>query len=180
MSTSIAGVPVPTILASPNPTASCRADALAARLEHGAADLAALAATLTHAEWEMRLPGDGRTIGVVVHHVASMYPIEIEFAQRVAAGTPVTDLTWETIHRINAEHARDHAGVTIEEATAALWRNSAAAAAAIRALTDQQLDRAAPISLYENAPLTCQFALEDHAVRHALHHLATILRALNR
>ena len=37
---------------------------------------------------------------------------------------------------------------------------------------------AAPISLYGNAPLTCQFVLEDHAVRHSYHHLARIRAAL--
>ncbi len=37
-------------------------------------------------------------------------------------------------------------------------------AAAIRARSDAQLDQAAPVSLNSDAPLTCQFMLEDHAV----------------
>jgi hypothetical protein len=52
-----------------------RAQALADRLEQGARALAALAGSLTDAEWQTRLPGDGRKIGVVVHHVASVYPV---------------------------------------------------------------------------------------------------------
>jgi hypothetical protein len=56
----------------------------------------------------------------------------------------------------------------------------AAAAAAIRALSDEELDRAAPVSLYSDAPLTCQFVLEDHAVRHSYHHVAGIRAALKR
>jgi hypothetical protein len=59
-------------------------------------------------------------------------------------------------------------------------RNSVAAAAAIRALSDEQLDQAAPVSLNSDAPLTCQFFLEDHAVRHSYHHLARIRRALKK
>ncbi|HEX7940612.1 MAG TPA: hypothetical protein VF488_02340, partial [Gemmatimonadaceae bacterium] len=59
-----------------------------------------------------------------------------------------------------------------------LRRNSTAAAAAIRALGDEELDLAAPVSLNADAPLTCQFMLEDHAVRHSYHHLAIIRRAL--
>ena len=51
-------------------------------------------------------------------------------------------------------------------------------AAAIRALSDQELDRAAPASLYADAPVTCQFMLEDHAVRHTYHHLAKLREAL--
>ena len=64
--------------------------------------------------------------------------------------------------------------VTKADALDLLRRNSAAAAAAIRALDDEALDRAATVSLYADAPLTCQFVLEDHAVRHSYHHLARI------
>jgi hypothetical protein len=68
--------------------------------------------------------------------------------------------------------------VTKEEALDFLRKNSQKAAAAIRALTDEELDRAAPVSLNSDAPLTCQFFLEDHAVRHSYHHLAAIRNAL--
>jgi hypothetical protein len=157
---------------------STRANALAERLEQGARALASFARTLTDAEWNSRVPGDGRKIGVVVHHVASMYPIEIELAQTLAAGQPVVGVTWDVVHGINATHAREHDGVTREEALELLRRNSAAAAAALRALDDETLDRAAPVSLNADAPLTCQFFLEDHAVRHSYHHLAKIRTAV--
>jgi hypothetical protein len=52
------------------------------------------------------------------------------------------------------------------------------AAAAIRGFSDEELDRAASVSLNADAPLTCQFMLEDHAVRHSYHHLAAIRTAL--
>ena len=70
------------------------------------------------------------------------------------------------------------AAVTKEEAIQALRTNSAAAADAIRALSDEQLALAAPASLYSDAPVTCQFVLEDHAVRHSYHHLARLKRTV--
>jgi DinB superfamily len=155
-----------------------RANALADRLEQGARELAAFALTLTEAEWRTRIPGDNRKIGVVVHHVAYMYPIEIQVAQTVAGGQPVVGLSWDDVHAINAAHARENDAVTREEALELLRRNSAEAAAAIRALDDAALDRAAPVSLNADAPLTCQFVLEDHAVRHSFHHLAKIKGAV--
>jgi hypothetical protein len=79
---------------------------------------------------------------------------------------------------MNAAHAREQASVTREAALDLLARNSKAAATAIRGLTDEQLDRAAPVSLNADAPLTCQFFLEDHPVRHSYHHLAAIRAAL--
>jgi hypothetical protein len=157
---------------------SKRSNALAERLEAGARALADLASTLTDVEWEASGPKDRRKIGVLVHHVASMYPIEIELAQLLAQGKPITGVAWENVHVINAGHARDNANVTKEEALDLLARNSAAAAAAIRAMSDEELDRAAPISLNADAPLTTQFMLEDHAVRHAYHHLAAIRATL--
>jgi len=157
---------------------STRANALAERLEQGARALAATASVLTETQWKTRIPGDGRTIGVVVHHVASMYPLEIQLAQGLAAGKPITDVTWDVVHDLNARHARESGTVTKEAALDLLRLNSAAAAAAIRALRDEELDRAAAVSLNADAPLTCQFFLEDHPVRHSYHHLARIRAAL--
>ena len=157
-----------------------RSEALASRLEAGSAALAAFAATLSETEWETRVPKDGRKIGVVVHHVASVYPIEIHLASLLAAGQPITAVTWDAVAAMNRDHAKDYDGITKEAALSLLATNSAAAAAAIRALSDEQLDRSAPVSLNGDAPLTCQFMLEDHAVRHSYHHLAAIRAALAR
>lgn len=157
-----------------------RAHALADRLERGAEALAAFASSLSDAEWKTQLPNDGRTIGVVVHHVATVYPVEIGLAQALADGHAITGVTWDVIHEMNASHAREHAGVTKEETLALLRETSAAAVHAVRALRDEQLDRAAAVSLYADAPLTCQFMLEDHAVRHSYHHLAALQTAVGR
>jgi len=157
---------------------SPRANALADRLELGAHALAAVATALTEAEWQTPIPGDGRKVGVVVHHVATMYPLEIQLAQALAGGKPVAGVTWDDVHEMNARHATENDAVTKEAALDLLRRNSAAAAAAIRALTDAELDRAAAVSLNADAPLSCQFMLEDHAVRHSYHHLARIRAAV--
>jgi hypothetical protein len=104
--------------------------------------------------------------------------VEIQLASTIAKGTPVTGLTMDDIHAMNAQHAIDHAAVTKQAALDLLRANSAAAAAAIRALSDEQLTQAATVSLYADAPLTCQFVLEDHAVRHSYHHLAKLRQAV--
>jgi DinB family protein len=172
---------VSTESAAATAAASECAEALATRLEQGARALAEFAGTLTDAEW--RTPfgtNDTRTIGVIVHHVASIYPLEIQLAQVLATGQPITDVTWDAVAHVNAHHALENDGATKEAALELLARNSAAAAAAIRALSDAELAQAAPVSLYGDAPLTCQFFLEDHAVRHSYHHLARIRKALGR
>jgi hypothetical protein len=107
-----------------------------------------------------------------------MYPLEVQLARnsRPAAASGRNGKS-SGISAIN--HA---AGAPSPRSGArpVATRNSAAAADAIRELSDEQLDRAAPVSLNAEAPLTCQFMLEDHAVRHSFHHLAILRATLQR
>jgi hypothetical protein len=160
---------------------SRRAESLADRIEQGAAGLAAFAGGLSEAEWRIPVSAsDRRSVGLIVQHVASVYPIEIDLARAVASGKAVTDVTWEVVAKLNAQHAREHAEVTKAVALELLRRNSHEAAAAVRAFTDDELDQAAPFSLSFGAPVTAQFVIEDHALRHSWHHLARIRSALGR
>ena len=162
-------------------SASRRAESLAARIEEGAAGLAAFAEGLSDAEWRTPVSAtDQRSVGVVVHHVASMYPSEIDVARAIASGRSVSDVTWEVVAQLNAKHAQDNAQVSRSAALELLRQNSREAAAAVRAFTDQELDNAAPFSLSLGAPVTAQFVIEDHAMRHSWHHLAAIRKALGR
>lgn len=159
-----------------------RAEALADRIEQGAAELAAFAEGLSEKDWQT--PGtsgnDRRPVGVLVHHVANMYPIEMGVVGAVASGKAVTDVTWDAVADINAKHAAEQARVTKAAALDLLRKNSREAAAAVRKLTDEELDSAAPFSLSYGAPITAQFVIEDHPLRHAWHHLARIRKTLGK
>ena len=158
-----------------------RAESLAARIEAGAAGLAAFCERLSEAEWVTPTsPTDGRTVGQIVNHVALVYPIEIDLARSIAGGKAVTDVTWQVVAELNANHAREHSKVTKAAALDLLRQNSRLAAEAVRGFSDEELDRAAPFSLSFNAPVTAQFVVEDHAVRHSWHHLWRIRTALGR
>lgn len=162
--------------------ANRRAAALADRIEEGAAGLAEFAEGLSESEWSQPVSAtDKRSIGVIVHHVASVYPIEVEAAKAIASGQDVTGVTPEVISEMNANHATEQASFATKEATLELLRrNSKAAAAAVREFTDEQLDRSGPFGLSFGAPVTAQFVIEDHALRHSWHHLAKIRKALGR
>lgn len=162
-------------------SAGRRAELLAARIEEGAAGLAVFAEGLSEAEWNNPVSNtDRRSVGVIVHHVATMYPIEIDVARAVASGKAITDVTWEVVAEINAKHANENSRATKAASLELLRRNSHEAATAVRSLTDEELDSAAPFSLSFGAPVTAQFVLEDHAVRHSWHHLARIRKAVGR
>jgi DinB superfamily len=158
-----------------------RAAFLADRIEEGAALLAAFAEGLSEEEWRAPVSAtDRRSVGLIVHHVASMYPIEIDVARAVAGGKAITDVTWDVVAELNAQHAHEHAAETKATALELLDRNSREAANVVRAFTDEELDRAAPVSLSFGAPVTSQFVIEDHALRHSWHHLARMRTALGR
>ena len=160
---------------------SRRSESLANRIEEGANALASFADGISEKEWQTPTSAtDKRSVGVIVHHVASMYPIEVGAAKVVAGGKAVTDVTWEAVAGINAKHAGEQASVTKAAAIELLRRNSREAAATVRALSDAELDAAAPFSLSYGAPMTAQFVIEDHALRHSWHHLARIRKALGR
>ena len=158
-----------------------RSALLADRIEEGAAGLAAFAEGLSESEWGAPVSGsDRRPVGVIVHHVASVYPIEIDVARAIASGKAVTDVTWEVVAELNGKHAQENAEVSKAAAVELLHRNSREAAAAVRAFTDDELDQAASFSLSFGAPVTAQFVIEDHALRHSWHHLARIREVLGR
>ena len=162
-------------------SANSRGESLAARIEEGAARLVAFAEGLSDAEWHTPVSAtDRRSVGVIVHHVASMYPIEIDLARAVACGRSISDVTWEAVAQLNAKHAQDNAQVSKAVALELLRQNSRKAATAVREFTDQELDKTAPFSLSFGAPMTVQFIIEDHAMRHSWHHLAAIRKALRR
>jgi SAM-dependent methyltransferase len=172
---------LPFIRSIPQKQLSRRAGILADRVEEGAQRLAHFASRLSEQEWNTLVTEagkSGRTVGVIVHHVATMYPIEVDIARAIGTGKPVTDVTWEVVAELNAKHAADHKSVSKQEALELLRKNSEAAAATVRTLSDAELDRAAPFSLSFGAPVTAQFVLEDHAVRHSWHHLARLRKVV--
>jgi hypothetical protein len=79
--------------------AGVRAGLLADRLIQGARALAEFADTLSDTEWRTPISTtDLRAIGTVIHHVASVYPVEIELALTIARGGAVTGVTGRDIN----------------------------------------------------------------------------------
>jgi hypothetical protein len=155
-----------------------RAETLATRVEQGAEALAAFAEELSDNQWQT-VCDDGRTVGVLVHHVASQLVGEIDVMRQMAAGKPFGGVSWTMVDEGNAAHAHEHASTSQREAAELLRRNGAMAAEAIRALRDEQLDLATPNSLHAEATVTTQFWIENHPLAHACRHLASIKAALS-
>ena len=157
-----------------------RAQLLAERIELGAEKLAVFIENLSDIEWETTIPGEERKAGVLVHHVASSYPAEIDLAYTIASGKPITGVTYDDIDHINADHAREYDQVSKTDVLKLLRENSKIAADRVRKLSDAELNQAEKVSLNADAPLTTQFFIEDHALRHSFTHLESIKKSLGK
>jgi len=118
-----------------------RAGTLADQLERANRDLIHTIEGLSDAQWRAKTPGDGRTVGVVAHHVAVSHKSVTGLVGAIAHGRAVPTITMEMIDHGNATHATQHANCTKAETLALLRQNGAAAAAMVRGLGDAQLDR---------------------------------------
>ena len=157
-----------------------RAQVLAERIELGAEKLALFIENLSETEWVTTIPGEERKAGVLVHHVASSYPAEIDLAYTLASGKPITGVTYDDIDHINADHARKYDQVSKPDVLKLLRENSKIAADRVRKLSDAELNQAEKVSLNADAPLTTQFFIEDHALRHSFTHLKSIKKSLGK
>jgi len=157
-----------------------RAAALAARFEATNEALIAAVQRLSEADWRATCPGEGWSVGVTAHHVAGYHLPVAQLAQGIAQGAALPEITREQIDAGNAQHAREHANCTRAETLALLRRDGAAAAAIIRGLTDEQLDRTAPLAAFGGAPWSAADVIERILIGHPQAHLASIQQAIGR
>jgi len=80
---------------------------------------------------------EGRSVGVIAHHVATNGDWIMQRIQTMLAGGPLSPVNMRVI---NSEHAREHADVTKDEVLRLLRASKTRIAEAVRAIPDNQLD----------------------------------------
>jgi hypothetical protein len=132
---------------------------------------------LTDAQWNTLVPKEGRTAGVLAHHIAgSTVPI----AQACAALANGQDfsLTKQMLDGFNAHHAAEHAGATKAETLALLKSNALAATAVIRSLADSQLDNTGAVALFGGQQVSAQTLAQSAWIDHISDHWNSIKSTL--
>jgi uncharacterized damage-inducible protein DinB len=94
-------------------------------------------------QWLLVVPGEGWTVGVVLHHIAEGHDQASRWLESMARGEGVSD-TAEDIDCVNAAHAVRAGGIGPAETLALLEVSGDRLEAALRALSDEELDRCAP------------------------------------
>jgi uncharacterized damage-inducible protein DinB len=149
-----------------------RSQALADRFEQANREMLATVERCSDAQWKSKTSGEAWSVGVVAHHVAQGHEGIADIVKRIATAQPMPPLTMDAIHQMNAEHAKQYAGCTKEETLALLRKNAAAAASAVRGLSDEQLDRSAP--MLGGPAMTAQQAIERILIGHVQEHHGSI------
>jgi hypothetical protein len=157
---------------------SKRAEAIADRIDQGTEALASFVEGLSEAEWQTVVLNEERTVAALVRHTADSFPYFIQWADTLAEGKPITGVTWDVIDQMNAQHGQEHAAANKQETIALLRASSKNAADKVRLFSDEELDNVGTVCLYWDTPLSAQWMIEYHHIRHSYHHLDSIRAAL--
>ncbi len=161
-------------------TAAPRAVALADQYSQATADLLALVEPVTLEQWRTLCSNEERTVGVLVHHIASTAEFVPTLISRVVESQPLPPFTQDIIDHNNARHAATYAQAGPAETLALLRQNSSAAADFIRSLSDEQLDRTSTLPVFNLPTVTAGQIFEFLLIGHTLGHLASIQTAIAR
>src|SRR5919106_6736112 len=118
-----------------------RADALAKRYEAASQAVTDVITRLSDVDWKKVTSDEKWSVGVVAHHIAMSHAGISNLVKSVASGKAVPSMTMAALDQMNAQHAKEHAGCAKSETLELHMKNSAAAAAVVRGLSDAELDR---------------------------------------
>jgi hypothetical protein len=156
-----------------------RAGALADQFEQQINELAKAIEQCPPDKWGVLCGEEQWTVAATAHHVATQFPLEMEYLLASTTGTAMPPHTWDDINARNAKHAEQFKAVSKDDALKALRENAAPVAAWVRALTDEQLERTAALPLADGAQVsTEQLLVGGVLIDHARAHAASIRAAI--
>ena len=150
-----------------------RAEALATQFEAKAAEVTATLERLSDADWKKLTSGEQWPVGVVAHHMAGAHEAIAGIIKTIASGQSLPNMTMDTLHEMNAKHAKEHATCTKAETLALHKKGAVAAAGVVRGLSDAELDRSGTV-LGGAPPMTAEQIVGGILIRHVNEHLGSI------
>jgi hypothetical protein len=158
------------------------ATAFATQLEQVNDEVIATVAACSDDDWGVWCEDEGRSVGVLAHHIAVGYRAELEGMEAVLRGQPLPPIYQEreTLNRWNGQYALEHARCTKSETLELLRHHGAEMAHFVRSLSTEDLQRCAPFPLAGDVRWTVQQWLEYVVIPHPLGHLQSIRAALAR
>lgn len=147
-----------------------QAEDLAKKFEDANAMVIASIEACGEAEWGAPSGVEGWPPAVLAHHIVYWHQGLSEIMTGVGAGGFEMSMTLEQLDGQNAEHAKEFADVDKATVLGLARTNGAAAAAALRAMSDAQLGETAEVF---GQPMTAA-QVADLLIGHALGHLESL------
>jgi uncharacterized protein (TIGR03083 family) len=147
---------------------SQRAEELAAKFEQASNDLASKIQSLSDAEWRAKTPVEGWTVAATAHHAAGS-PGPLSTMVAAAAGkAEMPQITQDMLNQMNADHAKQFASCSKDDALALLRETTPQAAEVLRGLSDAELQRTAtmPFGMQMSAEQIAENVLVGHVIQH--------------
>ena len=116
-----------------------KGEALASQFETKVTEATRLLEKLSDADWKKTTAAEKWTVAATAHHIASSYEPITRIIKTIAAGQALPYFTRQMLDEMNAQHAKEFAGCAKPETIALHTKGAAAAAAAVRDLSDGEL-----------------------------------------
>jgi len=116
-----------------------KGETFARQFEAKVEEATALLEKLSDDDWKKTTAAEQWTVAVTAHHIASSYEPATRIIKAIAAGQALPHFTRQMLDEMNAQHAKEFAGCTKPETIALHKEGAAAAAAAVRGLSDAEL-----------------------------------------
>jgi uncharacterized damage-inducible protein DinB len=156
-----------------------RGEALARQFETKAAEATALLEELSEADWKKTTAAEKWTVAATAHHIAGSYEPITHIIKTLAAGQALPHFTREMLDAMNAQHAKEFAACTKAETIALHEKGSAAAAAAVRGLSDAELAKTGTV-LAGMPPMSAEQMVQGALLGHIDEHFGSIRKTIGR
>jgi len=160
-------------------TMGAKGDAFAMQFEAKVEDATALLETLSDADWKKTTVAEGWTVAATAHHVASSYGPITHIIEALASGQTLPHFTRQMLDEANAQHAKEFADCAQQETIALHRKEAAAAAAAVRGLSDAELARTGTV-LTGVPPMSAEAMVTGALLGHIEEHFGSIRKTVGR
>src|SRR5215510_2778977 len=154
-----------------------KGEALASQFETKVTEATRLLEKLSDADWKKTTAAEKWTVAATAHHIASSYEPITRIIKTIAAGQALPYFTRQMLDEMNAQHAKEFAGCTKPETIALLKTGAAAAAAAVRTLSDSELAKTGTV-FTGMSPLSAEDMVKRALIGHVDEHFGNIRKAI--
>jgi hypothetical protein len=154
-----------------------KGEALAKQFEARVQEAAGVLERLTDADWRKTTNGEKWTVGVTAHHLAGSYEPITHIITSIAAARALPHFTPQMLDEMNAQHSKEFAGCTRPETIALFKKGAAAAAAAVRGLSDQELAKTGTV-FAGMPPMSAEDMVKRALLEHLDEHVGSIKKTI--